>query len=266
MPENPVSPPISLAVQDLLLLYRIALLLTTLNANADDVEYLQQHGNDFAGKDPNGGSATAPFDLTALPSQAANYTAPWFKQWKRLNALFALKASLPAGNVSLFKIFATASQKGVEFYKTLSPVIVAATGWNVDQIQYLFAEFGLQTSDFVNEEPLLLLQKCLALNTTLGVSCVQLFEWATIPPDTARAQDIKNAVKAKYDDATWSTIGKPLAESLRDKQRNALLGYVLTLPTIPPYITDANGLYDYFLIDVQMAPCMLTSRIVQASG
>jgi hypothetical protein len=267
MPENLLCPAISVAVQDLQLLYRLALLLTTLNTGALDVKYLQQHGSDFAGRDLNGGGATVPFDVRTLPSQAANYISPWFDQWKRLNALFALKVGLPAGNVGIFKIFATASQQGVDFYKSLSPIIVAATGWNADQIQYLYTEFGLSPPDFVNEKPMLLLQKCLALSTKLGVSCVQLFEWATILPDTPQSYDIKNAVKAKYNAAAWTNVGEPLANKLRYKQRNALMAYVLALPMIQAAnITDANGLYEYFLIDVQMAPCMLTSRIVQASA
>ena len=266
MAENLIGPPISVAVQDLQLLYRIASLLTTLSTKVGDVQYLQQNGTEFAGKDPNGGPATVPFDLTTLPPQASAYTSPWFDQWKRLNDLFALKATLPGSNVNIFKIFATASQE-VDFYKTLSPVIVGATGWNGDQLQYLYAEFGFSPSDFVNEQPLVLLQKCLALSSQVGISCVKLFEWATTPPDPAQAQDIRNAVKAQYDATAWTTVGTPLADKLRNKQRDALVACTLTLPTIQAAnVTDANGLYEYFLIDVQMEPCMLTSRIVQASA
>ena len=272
MSENVVSPPISVAALDLQMLYRIASLLTTLNAQVSDVQYLQQHGGDFAGDDPNGGAGSAPFDLTKLPRTSEDYAAPWFAQWRRLNALFALKASLPSRNVSIFDIFSAASlaittQSPVNFYSTISPVVVTATGWDADQVTYLYAELSYSPSDFVNEKPLLALQKCLSMSSGAGVSCVDLYNWGTTSPNAAQAKSIKKAVKAKHNEAPWGSVGAPLADRMRAMQRDALVDYILTLPTIcDANITDANGLYEYFLIDVQMAPCMLTSRIVQASA
>jgi hypothetical protein len=265
--QNLFSPPTSLAAQDLQLLYRIASLLTTLNTSVDEVQYLQQHGEDFAGTDPNNRATAVPFDLTRLPADIAGYTPALFDQWRRLNATFNLKSSLPPSKVGLFQIFATASQPQVDFSNTLAPVIVAATAWDLNQLQYLCAELGYGAGNFVNEWPLVVVQRCLRLSALAGVSSVKLFEWATVTPDVPQAQDIQNAVKAKYDAATWDSVGAPLADTMRSMRRNALVAYILTLPTIQDAgITDTNGLYEYFLIDVEMAPCMLTSRIVQASA
>jgi hypothetical protein len=79
-------------------------------------------------------------------------------------------------------------------------------------------------------------------------------------PDTPQSQDIKNTVKAKYDDETWLAVAKPLSDKLRESQKAALIAYIL--PRIG--LDDTNRLFEYFLIDVDMSACMATSRILQA--
>src|SRR5262249_6862598 len=67
------------------------------------------------------------------------------------------------------------------------------------------------------------------------------------------------------DDEAWVAVAKPLNDDLRESQREALVAYVLAAPTIIARgITDANQLFEYFLIDVDMCACMATSRIKQA--
>jgi hypothetical protein len=44
------------------------------------------------------------------------------------------------------------------------------------------------------------------LATRLGVLPLQLFQWATVAPRTAPAQDIKRTIKALYDEETWLTV------------------------------------------------------------
>ena len=49
------------------------------------------------------------------------------------------------------------------------------------------------------------------------------------------------------------------------KRKLALIAYLLArVEIVAQGITDANGLTRYFLVDVNMDPCMMTSRIVQA--
>src|SRR5262249_36317172 len=77
--------------------------------------------------------------------------------------------------------------------------------------------------------------------------------------------DIVNAVKAKYDDDQWLTVAKLLNDDLREKRKLALIAYLLSDKTIVDLgIRDSNDLYEYFLIDVNMDPCMMTSRVKQA--
>lgn len=80
------------------------------------------------------------------------------------------------------------------------------------------------------------------------------------------AEVIMKAVKSKYIDEVWYKVAKPLRNELRNKQRKALTDYVISLPE-PGYgknWRNENELYAWFLIDVEMEPCSITSRIKQA--
>jgi hypothetical protein len=136
--------------------------------------------------------------------------------------------------------------------------------------------FGLNFGAFTDERWLAQLHACYALIARFGASSWQLFEWASLgsnpPAEPDIARDIQATVKAKYDDATWVKVGKPLNDKLRESSRDALVAYLLantsnwqlTLGGAP--VTTPDELYEYFLIDVEMGGCMLTSRVVQATA
>src|SRR5262249_32000680 len=55
------------------------------------------------------------------------------------------------------------------------------------------------------------------------------------------------------------------SDALREKRRDALTNYILSLPALVLQgIDNRNKLFQYFLIDVDMSACATTSRIVQA--
>jgi peptidoglycan hydrolase-like protein with peptidoglycan-binding domain len=113
------------------------------------------------------------------------------------------------------------------------------------------------------------LNRAMSLLKRLGMTAEQASEWCDAEVTEANAKAIRQAAKAKYDDEAWQKIAAPLQNSLRDKQREALLSYLLARPTV--WTTklgkaDANDLYSHFLIDVEMSSCQLTSRIKQAIG
>src|SRR5690606_25147479 len=60
-----------------------------------------------------------------------------------------------------------------------------------------------------------------------------------------------------YDDATWPQGITPIADRLRNAQRDALVGLIVGRGDFP----DATALYDHYLVDPLMGACMLTSRL-----
>ena len=78
-------------------------------------------------------------------------------------------------------------------------------------------------------------------------------------------------MRAKYGVDSWNDIIKPISNALRIKQRDALVDYLISGRPDEEHpnrkgFRDVTDLYEYYLIDPEMSPCMLTSRLVQATA
>lgn len=205
------------------------------------------------------------FALAELPLQESDANAAkLFKWWKRLYDYVTLRDNLPRGETQLLTVFATAERS------TLVPegfwtMLEAATGWDESSIKALVKMLDLKIEAFKNEIPFLKLQAVIRLEKRLGISPAQIESWATNSPSAAQAKEIKEVVRSKYDEETWLTVAKSLNDGLRSNQKNALVAYVLAMfEAQRANVSSSNQLFEYFLIDVEMDPCMLTSRIKQA--
>ena len=85
------------------------------------------------------------------------------------------------------------------------------------------------------------------------------------PADADRRGAIRQAVKATHDNDQWDAIAKPLRDVLRERQRAALAAYLVAYAPGSGQ-RDSDVLDQHLLIDVEMDPCMMTSRIKQAIG
>ncbi|OUL29491.1 hypothetical protein BV378_05965 [Nostoc sp. RF31YmG] len=118
--------------------------------------------------------------------------------------------------------------------------------------------------NFAQEKGIEQLWKVLQTVEKLGIPLTAMKRWTGIINQAktsderfAIARDLRNTVKAKYEPETWQRIAQPIFDSLRQKQRDALVAYILP----------RNGfdrleqLFEYFLIDPGMEPVVQTSRI-----
>lgn len=71
------------------------------------------------------------------------------------------------------------------------------------------------------------------------------------------ARNLKESVKARFEPEAWQRVAKPIFDRLRQKQRDALVTYVLH----KEHFDRIEQLYEYFLIDPGMEPVVQTSRI-----
>ena len=116
------------------------------------------------------------------------------------------------------------------------------------------------------------LRQAMAVGDKTAVDINRLFDWAK--PGSKFwvyhqiAEDIRKAIRARYDEDVWEQVVKPLNDQLREHQKQALIAYLLVqhdlIDWAYPNPLDADGLFEFFLIDVQMDACMETSRIKQA--
>lgn len=207
-------------------------------------------------------------DLNALPLDATAQASALFQGWERLVELFQLRDALPRGETLLTDIFTTATAPGAQsdpvaqLDKVLK-ILSKGTEWEMGSLKSLsvsdFAGSG-SVSAFVGESALLRLSVAFAMLKRLGASADQCLAWAKPSPTADDARALKSVVRAKYDDAQWLELAKALRDPLRERQRSALVAYLVQKLGV----RDANELYDDFLIDVEMSPCMMTTRIKQA--
>ena len=140
-----------------------------------------------------------------------------------------------------------------------------------------------RTPDYTNAELYQRILKCFEQMKLTGVDATTMFNWAKITADTTLDMGVslqtRQAVKSKYEQEDWLQKVTPLHDDIREKKRSALVEYHLensqrneqseivfngkTMPN-PLYWKDSNALFKYFLIDVEMSACQLTSRIKQA--
>jgi len=251
------------------LLYKVALLITRLKITALQLNWL------FAYRQQPGDPTAAWLDLNALPLRKLDDGSGLFTSWTRLLDLCTLRASLPGGETTLNVVFAQVRAPGATLDALLAYLNTQAR-WALPELTFLTGTQGFHDAfpaAFEDEIALTRLAACLALLTRLGMSsalCHSLSDAATMAnPTQAKgvALAVKQAVKAQYDEEQWvNTIAQPLCDILREKQRAALVAYLVTHPDQihGQYWRTSNDLYAHFLIDVEMSPCQMTSRIKQA--
>lgn len=103
------------------------------------------------------------------------------------------------------------------------------------------------------------------LNSTAAT--VKTFAAATMNVD--HATTMKELLRSKFGEDTWLTLSAEIQDVLRERKRDALVAYLLTHPQPDPPSgkwENTNDLYAYYLLDVEMSSCQLTSRLVQGSG
>jgi hypothetical protein len=100
----------------------------------------------------------------------------------------------------------------------------------------------------------------------LKVSMDTLFQWARLPSLPTMAEDFDFALSPTFLLPNGATHAQQKgSDSLRASQQLALSTYLLSKTFFRnKKITSADGLFSYFLIDVQMGPELQTSRIGQA--
>lgn len=231
------------------LLVKAAMLVNGFNLSVDEVNYIFQHPADFG----------------------VDFNAPDMAQWLRLEAYTRLRNSLPQTGTNITEFLQWTGSPNIDNTQ-LVPKIAALTNWDATTITELIAPAHFNWNDsayFKNEINLLTLQQAVSVTGKIGMDANLLFDWAQpgadFPTCHTIAGSIDKAIHARYKQSDWEQVIKPANDQLRNDQRDALTGYLLVDEKIQNWgVTDANGLFEYFLIDVQMDAVMETSRIVQA--
>ncbi len=226
----------------------------------DELELFTGASSPLLTFDPN---TVLELNLNALPIEGvvpASSPLPGqlFKVWGALRAYHELRDALPRSEKTLVDYF-KATDAGTKL-----ATLVEATGWHAEQIKDVVQAYGLPNPPDTLPG-LIRLQRAMALLKRVGATPDRMFAWAGTTPDHPQAEEIVQTVKARYERARWLEVARGLNDPLREKQRDALVAFLIPRLKGAPFPIEApNDLFEYFLIDVEMSSCMLTSRIKQA--
>jgi len=231
-------------------LAKAAILVQALALSPTEVRHFQAHGAQLSGFD---------------------WNAPTFAAWERLAAYHGLREGLPAGAVSLVDLFTWARDPAAAAIDVVAK-IAATTGDDPKALAALVGARGFDVESptlFGDERTLVTLRRAMDLVRRVGVAPEQLFAWGSPHSTFTTCQSIAEAmrftVRSRYERTEWEEVAKPIFDGLRESQRRALVDFLLVQEPLRAWgVHDADGLFEFFLIDVQMDPCLETSRIKQA--
>lgn len=156
---------------------------------------------------------------------------------------------------------------------TWKQILSTVVGWDTDSLTYITGSNVLSFDATQSHKPevILAIAQIFASMHRLGLSITQLKTQLRADLTLTDAHTALNAAKAKHDETSWLTVAKPLQDTLRERKREALVAWLLANPdTSNPnnkkIWSDENDLYAHFLIDVEMKPLTMTSRLKQAIG
>lgn len=255
------------------LLTKTLQLIQSFALNEREVRYLLTHAADFDN-----------LNLSQLPTRTADATpaiaTSLFRQVLRLADYTHLKRDLAGDTDNLIDVFENArrtypasvneDQAKNNHLDDLHKRIAALTRRDKTTIQAIAQYLGFTTQATLTgderrvEAPTIAQEKgigqlweILQMVEKLGVPITAIARWVTPSPDFAIARDLRNTVNAKYEPDTWQQIAQPIFNKLRQRQRDALVAYIM-----PRHGFDRlEQLFEYFLIDPGMEPVVQTSRI-----
>lgn len=197
----------------------------------------------------------------ALPIVSQMVDPGTWDAWTRLVDLAALATELPGGEPSLVELLQLLEDPAV-VEDTFLTELTTRTGWLLDDTKTLTTAFAPAfPAGWRDGHMLRQLVDAFALIGRFGVSAAQADRWATADIGAIEAEELRLAAKSKHDEERWPAIARALRDPVREKQRAALVAYLIAKED---KYADEGDLYADLLIDVEMAPCMLTSRIKQA--
>lgn len=211
---------------------------------------------------------TGCLDFDGLPTTVQVSTD--FEGFEKLVNLIRARDLLGFGTGNLFGVLGNALG-GVSDKMAWLEALIRASQWDgqattdliggateLDNAGLLKANFP---ADFRNGDLVLRLKKALDALQFTGLSAETMKRVILPETNETTATKVKQAAKSKHSEAQWLKIAKPLRDELRERQRAALVSHALHNSKDWRSVEE---LYEYLLMDVEMKPVVMTSRLKQA--
>ncbi len=221
-------------------------------------------------------------DLRALPLvQNANSVPALMTGLRRLIELCHVRDQVRGnGEIVLDEILTAArvpnlAANNAALTNEVAAILKRRVGWEETDTVALIGLAGLALplpTSLRDETGPALLVRCHSLARRINAGAARARAWSREDVMENTGLEIKQALRAHHGDDAWQKLATPAQDLLREKKRAALVTYLTVRPVMlakpdgssMPAWHDANGMFAYFLIDVEMSPCWKTSRIKQA--
>jgi hypothetical protein len=222
--------------------------------------------------------STQLLDLLGLPLNAAGTIAP-VNQFLRASRLLRIKASLPETGIAFLDVLQKLAGNG---YPTANDFAADVTrlndSWTAADILALIGaldarytnQFPSQPNDYLLAETWERLYRAYYFLDSLNAGASRVLSFAAAIMGAAGTATLKQLLRSKFGVESWLALSADIQDALRERKRDALAAYLLAQPMPADAPSgkweNTNDLYAYYLLDVEMSSCQLTSRLVQASG
>jgi len=210
-------------------------------------------------------------DFGALPLDFAAVMAS-VDRVLRTSRLLRLRASLPEPERTLLEVLVRLNSGAYATQADFAADVERLNDqWTATNVQALIGALDLAyPNDYLLAENWERVRRAFYFIENLGTDVATVKTFASAAMGAVHAKTLKSILRARFGGETWLTLSAEVQDALRERKRDALAAYLLTQPTPADVPTgkweNTNDLYAYYLLDVEMCSCQLTSRLVQASG
>lgn len=202
-----------------------------------------------------------PITLGGAPSPAVQKEL--VRRLEKLARYTELRRVLKAGDGRLLGVIDEPSRA----LEDGTPARASVTGWEETALTASLALLGQPEAALVDVDVVERVRTIIELSRSTGVPVGILSANVRNDPTHENVTTVQDALRSRYDTGAWADVIRPINDELRDAQRDALVAFVLHRLAGDPatsHIDTPEKLFEYFLVDVEMEPCMLTSRIRNA--
>ena len=241
------------------LIYKITLLINKFKIDKDELSWIRisQYSKESLNL----------LDFESLPVNEDQEQVS-FDKWLNLAKLYELKKLYPKHDeISIFNVLESTD------IQTFNKLLVELTYWDKTILEKLQIQNDTTNINENNIDAIFKYIEQMREINKIGIKVDDIFNYVDITIYTydnhARSKStvnsIKKIVKAKFTNEEWLDISANIQDKIRIKKRDALVAYLLNKDSQQRFKTE-NDLYEFFLIDTQMSPCQLTTRILQANA
>jgi hypothetical protein len=216
-------------------------------------------------------------NFAALPvanNQASLGVAPLLTTVLLIKLARLFTAAPPQSQIqTLYEVIGGVSAGTLVNQASAQAALATITGWTLSDITALSTALGLVfPQDYTKPGSFDALRNLEAMIAALAGKAQgdQLVSWGQVPADEPAAESMAasalGVLKARYSNSDWLTVAPAIVNPIREDRSAALETYLIAQrDNAGNFIYgDINGLFDHFLIDVQMSSCEVTTRVVQA--